>query len=124
MSLTKRHVRARVRYWQKVLGLKGWKIAVTFDKDTTDGSEAYCIASPEYRSARLNFDLAHLTDENVDAYVIHEALHPLVWPLANIAQTLAGDDKGKQEWVRTVEESLVTDLEQIILRLSVGPADR
>ncbi len=117
---TKRQVRARVKYWQRVLGLTGWKFEVTFGPDP-DGADACCLAMPEYRHAKLHFDLSAIPLAELDHYVAHETLHTLVWPLANAAHAMAGGDKSKEEWVRTEEEGLVTALEKLLVGLL--PAD-
>lgn len=106
---------ARVRWWQKRLGLNGWDIKVQFGK-MDDGADAACMASPEYRSCVVHFDLEKIPPETLDAYVSHEVTHALCWSLANAAHSMAGGDKSKEEWVRTEEESLVTALEGIFIR--------
>jgi hypothetical protein len=111
---TKRQVRARVKFWQKHLKLGHWKFTVEFGK-MEDGADAACLAQPEYRHAVLHFCLEQIPLDEMDAYVCHEILHTLVWPLANAAQAMAGDDASKKEWVRTEEEGLVTALEKLFV---------
>jgi hypothetical protein len=111
---TKRQVRARVRFWQKRLKLSHWKFTIEFGK-MEDGADAACLAQPEYRHAILHFCLEQIPLEEMDAYVAHEMLHTLVWPLANAAQAMAGADESKKEWVRTEEETLVTALEKLFV---------
>jgi hypothetical protein len=111
---TKRLVRARVRFWQKRLKLTHWKFTIEFGK-MEDGADAACMAQPEYRHCLLHFCLEQIPLEELDAYVAHEVLHALVWPLANAAQAMAGDDASKKEWVRTEEEGLVTALEKLFV---------
>jgi len=53
----------------------------------------------------------------LDHFVRHERLHTLVWPLGNAAHVMADGDKGKMEWVRTLEEELVTTLETLFVGL-------
>ena len=120
---TRRAVKERVTHWRQRLGLDGWAFGLRFETDA-DGTIAGCIAEPEYRQATLYFDLRQMHRDDLDHMVVHEMLHAVAWPLANVAQTLAGKDRAKLEWVRTMEEGLVTDLERIVLRLSVGAADR
>jgi hypothetical protein len=111
---TKRQVRARVKFWQRQLKLGHWKFKVEFGK-MDDGADAACMAQPEYRHAILHFCLEQIPVEELDAFVAHEMLHTLVWPLANAAHAMAGDDRSKVEWVRTEEESLVTALEKLFV---------
>lgn len=114
---TKRQVRARVRFWQKRLGLTGWQFVVTFGPDSDD-ADAACLAMPEYLHAHLFFDLAKIPLEELDHYVCHEVAHCLCWPLANAAHAMAGGDKSKEEWVRTLEEELVTRLEKLFVAMT------
>lgn len=113
---SKRHVRARVAYWQTRLNLTGWDVAVAFGPDP-DGADASCLAKPEYRSAVVTFDLALLKPADVERTVVHELLHCLVWPLANAANALAKGDKAAEEWVRTEEETLTTALERLLIQM-------
>jgi activator of HSP90 ATPase len=115
---TPQRVRARVKHWVKVLGLGDWRLEVTFARDDQDGSEAFCAPSPEYRFARLNFDISKWkAGEDLDAMVRHELLHCTVAGLATWAETLAAADPAKLEVCRREEEALVTALEQILGRL-------
>lgn len=116
-ALTRRFVSSRVRHWRKRLGLAAWHIRVEYGPDPDEGSEASCMALPEYGYATLRFDLPNIPPDEVDAWVVHELMHCYVWPLANAAHALAGGDKAKEEWVRTQEETLTTTLERLILRL-------
>jgi hypothetical protein len=111
---TKRQVRARVRVWQKRLGLTGWSFTFQFGK-MEDEADAACLAQPEYRHCALHFCLEQIPLDELDNFVAHELLHALVWPLANAAHAMAGGDKSKEEWVRTEEEGLVTALEKLFV---------
>lgn len=118
MKPTPQRVRARVTHWAKRLGLSDWTVVVTFERDEESGSEAFCIAAPEYRHVRVNFDVTKWkASEDLDAMVCHELLHAVVWPLASWAETLTGGDPAKLEVCRREEEGLVTALQQIIRRL-------
>ncbi len=105
-------VKRRVRYWAPKLGLQEWTLYVTFNEE---GAKASCASQPEYLEAILNFDLKKIADGDVDAFVVHELMHNLVWGLANCANALARGDKAQEEWVRTEEEELVTRLERLIV---------
>ena len=111
---TKRQVQARVRFWKKRLGLTDWSFNLVYGK-MDDEADAACSAQPEYRHAVLHFCLEQIPAAELDHYVAHEMIHALVWPLGNVAQTLAGGDKAKEEWVRTEEEALVTALERLFV---------
>jgi len=111
---TKRQVQARIRFWQKRLGLTGWTFKTAYGK-MDDEADAACSAQPEYRHCLLHFHLEAIPVAELDNFVAHEMLHAICWPLANVAHTLAGGDKAKEEWVRTEEESLVTALERLFV---------
>lgn len=114
---TQAQVKRRVAHWKKRLGLSGWRIAVSFGSDEEE-CEASCSAAPEYRAAMLRFDLTKIAPDELDNYVVHELLHLVGWPLANAAQTMAAGDPAKLEWVRTLEEHLITELEHLVIRLT------
>jgi hypothetical protein len=114
--LTQRQVQSRVQFWQKRLGLQAWRFAVRFGR-MDDEAEAACMAQPEYLHAILHFDLSQIPVDELDSYVAHEITHALVWPLANAAHTMAGGDQSKEEWVRTMEEELVTRLEKLFVAM-------
>ncbi len=115
-SPTQKEVLACVRLWRKRLGLQGWDLQVHFGK-MDDDCTAACSAEPEYRFAILRFDLEKLPADKIDRYVCHELMHCYVWRLANCAHHLAAEDKSKEEWVRTEEETLTTQLEELLCRL-------
>jgi hypothetical protein len=112
---TPQRVRARVKHWQKRLGLEKWELEVTFVRDDEDQSHAYCAPMFEYRHAKVNFDLAKWKPgQDIDAMVRHELLHCVVAGLATWAETMAAGDPARLEVCRREEEALVTALEQIL----------
>ena len=119
---TKAAVQRRVKYWKPRLMLHHWNLSVVFDPDTEDGSEASCNASPEYLNAVLRFDLNLIPPAEMDSYIVHEMLHCSIWPLANCAHSMCGEDAAKLESVRVHEEALATCLERIIIGLTEGAA--
>lgn len=116
---TKRYVRARIKYWRHRLGLAHWAFEIQFGPDK-DGGSAGCEAEPEYRQATLSFDLSLIHRDHIDRFVVHELVHCFVWGLANVAQTMARGNPALEEWVRTEEERLTTELEYLVLSLSQG----
>lgn len=112
--LTKKQIEARVRHWRIKLGLQAWDLKVHLA--SIGGHSADCSCNPEYMEATLRFDPIKISPKDLDCYVVHELLHIYVWPLAHVAETLAGKDDKLLEWVRTQEEALVTHLERLILR--------
>lgn len=120
--LTRRRIVARVRRWRTRLLLERWAVQVEVGEDTEEQSEASCIARPEYLTMDLRFDPAKIDPAELDAYVVHELLHAYIWPLANLAERMAGDDPAKREAVRVEEETLATALERVVLALTRGAA--
>lgn len=116
--LTQATVMRKIQLWKDRLHLSHWKFAIDFSPDTEDGSEASCLASPEYLHAVLRFDLDKIPPEEIDAYVAHEISHCLIWPLANCAASMAGEDQAKLESVRVNEEALATCLERVLIGLT------
>ena len=121
--LTRKQVIACVAKWRKILHLEDWAIEVQVKslKRETDGV-AHNQAMHEYRQAILRFDPHHIPPDMLDATVAHELLHCHVWPLAHVAETLAGTNKKHLEWSRVEEESLTTRLERIVIALAASAA--
>lgn len=80
---------------------------------------ACCEANPEYKEATLTFNLPRLlkTREDVEATVIHELLHCLVWRIAAYAESLCDGEEKALAISSDHEESLTTRLEQLVLGL-------
>lgn len=119
-QVTPAAVLRRVNYWKRRMMLRDWDLTVEFGPDTEDGSEAACLARPEYLAATLRFDLAQIKAEELDAYVVHELGHAVIWPLANCAHSMCGEDEAKLESVRVHEEGLATWMERVLVALHRG----
>lgn len=98
---------AAVRKYQRLLGLTDWEIEISFEELE---HRADCEARPEYREAFLRFDVSKIKPKQIDDFAAHELAHCIVWPLASLAEQMAGDDPTKQEMVRFFEEELTTKL--------------
>lgn len=110
--ITHRQAVRAVKKWQKVLHLEDWTLTVIVAPQ--NDCEACCLASPEYRAAKIMFDPVKVAPDELDTYAKHEMIHCVVWPLASVAHTLAKDDAVALEWVRQAEEGLTTALEAIL----------
>ena len=113
-----RSIKARVRFWQKKLLLSDWKVSVVVGVPD-DGSRANCDASPEYKEATLTFDPDRTPKDarELDAWIIHELSHLVTWRLEKIAETW-GRSESQYEFVRDTAETVVTDIERIVLNLT------
>ena len=91
-------IRGYVKDWQIKLGLSGWDLEISFNL-------AECIADcrvigpPEYETGRLRFNTRKirkekLTDAELEAAVIHEVLHILLW---EIVGEHANDEQERNE---------------------------
>jgi hypothetical protein len=116
--VARRSVTSRVRYWQKKLLLSDWKITVVVGVPD-DGSRANCDASPEYKEATLTFDPKRTPTDagELDAWIVHELTHLVTWRLEKIAETW-GRSESQYEFVRDTAETVVTEIERIILNLT------
>jgi hypothetical protein len=109
----------RLRFWQKKMLLSGWKIAVEFGP-LDHAERAECEAKPEYREALIKIDLPKVSDEEIDAYCVHELLHCWTWPLEKLAENwaFAKEDDQLYESIRDTAENVVTDIERAILNIA------
>lgn len=108
-----RAIRRAFKRYRALLGLNGWRFDLEWasPKDS-DEAAAGCIADPEYRRARLFFNVSKIPDDELDEHVRHELLHAVVWPLAHVAEFQAdSDDESATEMIRLAHERVVTDLE-------------
>ena len=101
------------------MGLDRWNLLVVNAKpDDPEPCKASCLAMPEYTMATLTFDLTRLeTGDDLEELVVHEMAHCLTWGLANVAETLAGDDPKLREWVRLEEERATCQVAESFLRM-------
>ena len=111
--LTRKQVETKVRHWRTRLGLQAWDLKV--ELASIGSHSADCQCDPEYMQAKVRFDPIKIPLDELDSYVVHELLHIYVWPLAHVAETLAGSDPKLLEWCRIQEERLVTDLERLVV---------
>lgn len=117
-KLSQAAVLKRIRYWKSRMLLDHWKLGVSFDPDAEDDSEASCLAMPEYLQATLRFDLTKIDPAEIDHYIVHELSHCAIWPLANAAHSMCGEDEAKLENVRVHEEGLATYIERMVANLT------
>jgi hypothetical protein len=111
-----RSIKARVKFWQKKLLLSDWRIVVDVGP-LDDGSRADCDAKPEYREATIRLDPEKIDAEELDGFCIHELLHCHTWRLEALAEEW-GRSESQYQFARDAAETVVTDLERIILNLT------
>lgn len=117
--VSKKAVLERVAHWRSRLLLDDWALGVIVDAmPPEDDATAANAAEPEYRRATLYFDPYQIPAKELDDYVVHELLHCLTEPLAQLATVAAGDDPMRKEAVRMAEEELVTRLERVCRSLA------
>lgn len=122
-KVSKKLVLQRVAHWREILHLQDWELSVVVDPlPEEDDATAACSAQVAYKAATLYFDPYDITKATLDNYVVHELLHCLVEPLADLATVAAGDDPMRRAAVTREEESLVTALERVLVNLASAPA--
>lgn len=114
-SEKKRRVEALIEHWHAPLGLANWTFQTTFDGGAKE--QATCIADPEYRNARLNFNLRRIGPHEIEELVCHELMHCHGWALGAYAFKWAANDGTKREVVRQAEELLTTAVSRAFLPL-------
>ena len=72
--------------WKRVLGLTAWVITVRFNLREGYGEATVDDNMPQYESARLAFNTRLMrsekaTDNEIEACVLHELIHLLLWDL-------------------------------------------
>lgn len=113
MTAAEKRFNKLVSAYGAMMGLDGWRINVqvyAIDGPDVEKDGASCYAEPEYRTARLRFNTAHIPEEQEARFVRHELAHCLTWELASCAEALAST-KAEAEWVRSLHERLATAIE-------------
>jgi hypothetical protein len=98
--------------------LSDWKISVVVGAPD-DGARATCDAMPEYKEATLTFDPDRIPTDprELDGWIIHELLHCHTWRLESLAESW-GKSEAQYAYARDAAETVVTDIERIILNLT------
>lgn len=123
------HVTSLIEKIREPLALDRWEIRTK--AEPIADARAYCLASPEYRSADIVFDFDKLqTGDDVAEIAVHEATHCHTWPLHALAESLANAladampeyarealRKQHLEQVRLAGEQVTTDVGHTYLRL-------
>ena len=106
---------------QPLLNLNDWKIRIRFSNRMRGTAD--CDASPEYKEAliRLNMkELKFLEYQEIVSMAIHELIHCVVWPLTEWTEALCKRDEHKLNATLKLEETLVTNLEKILMNTITG----
>jgi hypothetical protein len=111
----RKRIEALVAAWQSPLGLANWTVSLSFDGGCKE--QASCSANPEYRDAKLNFNLRRIGPQEIDEVVAHELMHCHGWAVAALALNWAGKEQVKREAVRQAEELLTTAVSRAFLPL-------
>lgn len=108
-----------VAYWQSELALTHWDFTVICEAGR-ERHVAHCSKwDGMYCEGELYFDHTRIPRRELDAIVVHElACHPLLWPIATVAETMAGKNRRLRALVSLAEEQATSILERIILRLA------
>jgi hypothetical protein len=109
-------IERRLRQWQKKLLLQDWKITVLVGALDEHDEKADCDAKPQYREALIRLDPEKIPAPEWDAFCVHELLHVITWRLEALAEEW-GRSESQYVVARDAAETVVTDLERIILKL-------
>jgi hypothetical protein len=113
--MTKNEITIAIKKWQNILGLNNWNIVVQSKKDkkpkgnfvTAMTTEAY----PDYCTATIKAERPKIVEE---ADIVHELTHVLISELVEYAYPVA---RNKRKWFDYMEERVVSQITQIIMRL-------
>jgi hypothetical protein len=109
LKVTAEQIKELVRFYQPLVGLRGWRISVSFaPEDQGDMGGATC--SPEYYRATLTFNLDQLPNlREAEATVIHELMHVVLSPYTEMVHSMFKDHVAP---LTLLEETLVTSIEK------------
>jgi hypothetical protein len=110
-------LQSRVKYWQKRLLLSDWSITVLVGALDDLDERADCDAKPQYKEGVIRLDPKKIPEAEWDAYCVHELLHCVTWRLEALAEEW-GRSESQYVVARETAETVVTDLERIILGLA------
>lgn len=113
--MTKKEIQIAIKKWQNILGLNNWSIVVQSKKDkkpkgnfvTAMTTEAY----PDYCTATIKAERPKMVEEQD---IVHELVHVLISEVVEYAYPIS---RAKRKWFDYLEERVVSQLTQIILRL-------
>lgn len=123
------HVKAVLDAIREPLGVDRWDIRL--GADAIPDARAYCLASPEYKTADLMVDPDKLqTGDDLQEITVHETSHLHTWKLHELAERYANAladsmpethreamRKSLLEEVRQAGEEVTTDVGHTYLRL-------
>ncbi len=124
MSMTKKQIKQRTKFWQKKMGLDNWDIVVVFknwrwskDEESFKGV-ARTQAESSYKIGTITFVPKYL-NQIEDQVIIHELLHCLMSGFvgfcnANLDRKL---NSKVDDWSTYFEEQTISELERVIYRL-------
>jgi len=114
--ITRRQVLALVAKWKPRLLLDSWDIGVKLTTTLDARVQADCSCAPEYLDAVVRINPALVTPEELEAVIVHEMLHCLTWPLAELAEDAAGTDPATGKRVAAAHELLTSTLQRVVMR--------
>jgi hypothetical protein len=114
--LTRQKVRGRVDYWRRKLGLMDYKLRVRFDRPAEKHQAHAWLWDHTYMEGELYFSLAKIEPRQLDAVIVHELSHLVSWPLAAVADAMAGKSKKLKRVVEQAEEETTVRIERLLCR--------
>ena len=119
MKARLRAVERVVKKWRTVLLIDSkWDVAVgaAIDKEDPNTIASIDLDYGSYWNAEITvypklIDNTEYFKENLDAAVIHELLHLVMWPLTSFAVNLAGNDSERE--VNKLDDQIVKQLEKV-----------
>lgn len=115
--MTKKEIKTTVKKWQNILGLNNWDIILTSvksDKKPKAGSFVTAMTTvcyPDYCVAKIRAERPKIIQEGD---IVHELVHVITSELTEYAYPVA---KNKRKWFDYLEERVVSQLAQIMMRL-------
>ena len=113
--MVKAEIKTAIKKWQNILGLSNWELTLTLKKDkkpkgkfvTAMTTESY----PDYCVAKIRAERPNMVEEQD---IVHELVHVLLSELTEYSYPVA---RNKRKWFDYMEERVVSQLTQIILRM-------
>ena len=114
--MTKHEITIATKKWQSILGLNNWEIVVSSKKNEKKQKGAFVTAMtttcyPDYCVARIKAERPKIVEEQD---IVHELVHVLISEVVEYSYPKSRD---KRKWFDYLEERVVSQITQIILRL-------
>jgi hypothetical protein len=116
MVIAEKDLESRVLEWADRLVIDGWKFTVETCELTDNAAEC---ETDEYWNAHLKFDIARISEKELDAFIVHELLHVHFDPIRRFIEG-AVKTKRLREYGFALEEQTIERFTEALLEVYRG----